>query len=338
LSAQGPRVLVIGRQAGLPPGGLPEQRTGAEYVMADDMETIRAHLAGCDVVFHYNHPRDALSANWELCRRLRWVHIGGVGVDWALFPELVASEVVLTNSRGIFDITLPEYLLTLMLALVKDLPATLRAQAVHEWQHGLLQPLHGARAVIVGAGSIGRAAARLLRSLGLEVTLVGRRARPAEPGAADDGRIRGIHDLPKLLPGADWLILLAPLTPETRGLIGAAELALLPPGARVANLGRGPLLVEAALIEALRSGRLAGAALDVFEREPLDATSPLWDMPNVIVSPHIGGDVVGVPEAFGRVFLANLERYIAGEPLQNVVDKHAGYVRDDPRGQVTADG
>jgi phosphoglycerate dehydrogenase-like enzyme len=306
--------------------------------MADDMETIRAHLAGCDVVFHYNHPRDALSANWELCRRLRWVHIGGVGVDWALFPELVASEVVLTNSRGIFDITLPEYLLTLMLALVKDLPATLRAQAINEWQHRLLQPLHGARAVIVGAGSIGRAAARLLRSLGLEVTLVGRRARPAEPGAADDGRIRGIHDLPKLLPGADWLILLAPLTPETHGLIGAAELALLPPGARVANLGRGPLLVEAALIEALRSGRLAGAALDVFEREPLDATSPLWDMPNVIVSPHIGGDVVGVPEAFGRIFLANLERYIAGEPLQNVVDKHAGYVRDDPRGQVSADG
>jgi phosphoglycerate dehydrogenase-like enzyme len=328
VSARRPRVLVIGRQAGLPPGGLPEQRTGAEYVMADDMETVRAHLAECDVVFHYNHPRDALRANWELCDRLRWVHIGGVGVDWALFPELVASEVVLTNSRGIFDTTLPEYLLTLMLALAKDLPATLRAQSAHEWQQRLLQPLAGGRVVIVGAGTIGRAAARLLCALGLEVTLVGRRARPDEPDPAGEGRIRGIGDLPKLLPGADWLILLAPLTPETRGLIGAAELALLPPGARVVNLGRGPLLVEGALIEALRSSRLAGAALDVFEREPLDPASPLWDMPNVIVSPHIGGDVVGTPDAFGRAFLGNLERYIAGQPLQNIVDKHAGYVRD----------
>lgn len=317
----------------MPPGGLPEPSSGAQYVMADDMETIRTHLPECDVVFHYNQPRDALRANWELCGRLRWVHIGGVGVDWALFPELVASEVVVTNSRGIFDTTLPEYLLTLMLALVKDLPTTLRAQATHEWQHRLLQPLHGGRALIVGAGSIGRAGARLLRSLGLEVTLVGRRERAGEPGERagelGEGRIRGIDALPELLPEADWLILLAPLTPETRGLIGAAELALLSPGARVVNIGRGPLLVEAALIEALRSGRLAGAGLDVFEREPLDPRSPLWDMPNVIVSPHVGGDVVGTPDAFGRAFLANLERYIAGQPLQNVVDKHAGYVRHD---------
>ena len=294
--------------------------------MADDMATVRAHLPECEVVFHFNQPRDALRANWELCGRLRWVHVGGVGVDWALFPELVGSEVVLTNSRGIFDTTLPEYLLTLMLALVKELPATLRAQSAHEWQHRLLQPLHGGRAVIVGAGSIGRAAGRLLRSLGVAVTLVGRRERPGEPG---EGRIRGIGDLAGVLPDADWLILLAPLTPLTRGVIGAPELALLPRGARVVNIGRGPLMVEAALIEALRSGRLAGAALDVFEGEPLHPASPLWDLPNVIVSPHIGGDVTGTPAAFGRAFLANLERYISGEPLQNVVDKRLGYVRPD---------
>jgi len=292
--------------------------------MADDMATVRTHLPECEVVFHYNQPRDALRANWELCGRLRWVHVGGVGVDWALFPELVASEVVLTNSRGIFDTTLPEYLLALMLALVKELPSTLAAQAAHEWQHRLLQPLHGGRAVIVGAGSIGRAAGRLLRSLGVEVTLVGRRERPGDPG---EGHILGIDDLAGVLPAADWLLLLAPLTPLTRGVIGAAELALLPPGARVVNIGRGPVMVEAALIEALRSGRLAGAALDVFESEPLHSASPLWDLPNVIVSPHIGGDVVGTPDALGRAFLANLERYISGEPLQNVVDKGLGYVR-----------
>ncbi len=317
------RVMVIGRQAGEPPAGLPERQTGAEYVMADTMAEVRAHLADCDVVFHYGRPRDALAVNWELTRRLCWVHVGGVGVDWALFPRLIDSDVVLTNSRGVFDTTLPEYLLTLMLALVKELPETVRAQERHEWRHRLLRPLHGSRAVILGAGSIARAAGRLLRSMGVDVALVGRSERAGAPG---EGRIRTVADIHQLLPAADWLILIAPLTPGTRGLVGAAELARLPRGARLVNIGRGPVLVEAALIEALRAGMLAGAALDVFEDEPLDAGSPLWDMPNVIISPHIGGDVADTPAAFARAFLANLRRYIAGEPLENVVDKHLGFV------------
>ncbi len=317
------RVMVIGRQGEELPFGLPDSRTGAEYVMAESMPDVRAHLADCDVVFHYGRPRDALSANWALTGRLRWVHVGGVGVDWTLFPELVESDVVLTNSRGVFDTTLPEYLLSLMLALLKDLPGTIRAQAQHQWRHRMLDPLSGGRAVIVGAGTIAQAAARLLRALGVSVTLVGRRERDGDP---DEGRIRAVADLPALLPNADWLIVLTPLTPQTRGLIGVAELASLPLGARVVNIGRGPVVVEEALIGALRSGALAGAALDVFEHEPLDAGSPLWDMPNVIVSPHIGGDVADTPQAFSRAFLANLERYMAGEPLQNVVDKHLGFV------------
>ncbi len=317
------RVMVIGRQGGKPPFGLPESRTGAEYVMAESMADVRDHLADCDVVFHYGRPRDALSANWALTGRLRWVHVGGVGVDWTLFPDLVESDVMLTNSRGVFDTTLPEYVLALMLALAKDLPGTIRAQEQHQWRHRMLEPLGNAQAVIVGAGSIGRAAARLLRSMGVSVTLVGRRERDDESG---EGRIRAVVDLPALLPNADWLILLTPLTPQTRGLIGAPELALLRPGARLVNIGRGPVVVEGALIEALRSGAIAGAALDVFEHEPLDAGSPLWDMLNVIVSPHIGGDVADTPQAFSRAFLANLERYMAGESLENVVDKRLGFV------------
>jgi phosphoglycerate dehydrogenase-like enzyme len=320
------RVMVIGRQADRFPEGLPESDTGAEYVMADSMAQVAANLAQCDVVFHYGEPRDALSANWELTGRLRWLHVGGVGIDWALFPELVASEVQLTNSRGIFDTSLPEYLLSLMLALVKDLPATYRAQQRREWQHRLLEPLAGGRAVIVGAGSIARAAGRLLRTLGLEVTLVGRTEREGEPG---EGRIRDVADLRALLPSADWLIVLVPLTPQTRGLIGAAELAALPRGARLANIGRGPTVQQDALVDALRSGHLAGAALDVFEREPLPPESPLWDMPGVIVSPHIGGDEADTPRAFAEAFLANLRRYRAGEPLANVVDKRLGFVPAD---------
>jgi phosphoglycerate dehydrogenase-like enzyme len=290
------------------------------------MAQVRADLAQCDVVFHYNEPRDALSANWELTERLRWLHVGGVGIDWALFPELAASDVQLTNSRGVFDTSLPEYLLSLMLALVKDLPATYRAQQRHAWEHRLLEPLTGGRAVIVGAGSIARAAGRLLRTLGLEVTLVGRTEREGEPG---EGRIRGVADLRALLPSADWLIVLAPLTPQTHGLIGAAELAALPRGARFANIGRGPTVQQDALVDALRSGHLAGAALDVFEHEPLPPESPLWDMPGVIISPHIGGDEADTPRAFAEAFLANLRRYLAGEPLVNVVDKRLGFVPAD---------
>jgi len=317
------RVMVIGRQAGLLPAGIPESETGADYVTAETMDDVRTHLAHCDVVFHYGRPRDALSANWALAQRLRWLHVGGVGVDWVLFPELVESEVVLTNSRGVFDTSLPEYLLSLMLALTKDLPGTIRAQDRHQWQHRLLEPLTGGRAVIVGAGSIARAAGRLLRTLGVEVTLVARNERDGGPG---EGRIRAIAELPQLLPSADWLIVVVPLTPHTRGLIGAAELAALPRGARFANIGRGPTVDEVALAEALRTGHLAGAALDVFEQEPLPAQSPLWDMPNVIISPHIGGDEAGTPRAFAEAFLANLRRYLAGEPLVNVVDKRLGFV------------
>ena len=318
-----PRVLVIGRQAGERPVGLPEDRTGAGYVFADDMSEVRAHLPDCDVVFHYGRPRGALREAWMLTGKLRWVHIGAVGVDWAIFPELATSPIVVTNSRGVFDVTMPEYLLALMLALAKDLPRTLRAQAERRWEHRLLQALAGGRAVILGAGSIAVASASLLRTLGLEVTLVGRSERQE---AAGGGRIRAVRDLHELLPTADWLLLIAPLTAETRGLVGAAELAALPAGARVVSIGRGPVLVEAALIEALRSGALGGAALDVFEEEPLAEDSPLWSLPNVIVSPHIGGDVAGTPAAYTRAFLANLERYLAGQPLANVVDKRLGYV------------
>ena len=317
------RVMVVGRQAGLFPEGLPETGSGAEYVMAESMDDVRASLAGCDVVFQYGHPRDALSANWELTERLRWVHVGGVGIDWALFPELIASDVPLTSSRGVFDTSLPEYLLALMLASVKDLPATYRAQQRHEWQHRLLEPLAGRRAVVVGAGSIGQATGRLLRAMGMTVTIVGRTERAGAPG---EGRIRGLADLPGLLPSADWLIALLPLTPDTHRLIGPAELTALPRGARFANIGRGPTVDEAALTEALRSGHLAGAVLDVFEHEPLPPESPLWDMPNVIVSPHIGGDEADTPRAFAEAFLVNLRHYLADEPLENIVDKRLGFV------------
>jgi phosphoglycerate dehydrogenase-like enzyme len=290
--------------------------------MADTVDDVRAGLADCDVVFHYGEPKDALRANWGMASSLRWLHIAGVGVDWTLFPEVVDSDVLVTNSHGVFDTTLPEYVLALMLAMIKDLPGTFRFQTRREWNQRLQVPLAGSRAVLVGAGSIGRSTGRVLRGLGVEVTLVGRTERD---GADGEGRIRAVAELHDLLPGADWLLLITPLTESTRGLIGAAELARLPAHARLVNIGRGKVVVEAQLIDALQAGALAGAALDVFEEEPLPEASPLWSMPNVIVSPHVGGDVQGTPEAFSRVFQENLARYLAGQPLHNVVDKQLGY-------------
>jgi phosphoglycerate dehydrogenase-like enzyme len=210
-----------------------------------------------------------------------------------------------------------------MLALVKDLPATFAAQQRHEWQHRLLEPLRGGHAVIVGAGSIARSAGSLLRAVGMRTTLVARSEREGGPG---EGRIRAIADLQALLPTADWLVVIAPLTPATHALIGADELALLPSGARLVNIGRGPTVVEEALVASLRSGHLRGAALDVFELEPLPAESPLWELPGVIVSPHIGGDEADTPRRFSEAFLTNLRRYLACKPLLNVVDKHLGFV------------
>jgi phosphoglycerate dehydrogenase-like enzyme len=195
--------------------------------------------------------------------------------------------------------------------MAKDLPGTLAAQARREWRHRETEPIAGRRVVVVGGGPIGRAIAGLLGAVGMDVELVGRRE---------------FDGLRRLLPGADWLVLAAPLTDATRGMLDAAALALLPPSARVINVGRGALVVEPDLVDALREHRIAGAALDVFAREPLPADSPLWALPGVIVSPHMSGDLIGWRQDLVEVFRDNLARYQAGEPLRNVVDKTLGYV------------
>jgi phosphoglycerate dehydrogenase-like enzyme len=315
-------VLVLGASPDSPPPGIPEVRTGARYRFADDAAGLRAALPTTDAIFHWSNRTALLRAAWPSAARLRWIHATGVGVEWSIFPELIDSQVQLTNCRGVFDSTMPEYALALLLALAKDIPATLAAQTRRLWHHRPLAPLTGRRAVVVGAGTIGRATARLLIAIGMEVVLVGRTARP-DP---EFGRIAGSTDLGTVLPGAQALLVVLPATSETRGLIGRDELAALPPSAWLVNIGRGTTVDEGALTDALRSGSLAGAALDVFEREPLPADSRLWELPNVIVSPHIGGDVDGWLSWFSDAFLENLERFIAHRPLENVVDPRLGYV------------
>lgn len=287
-----------------------------EARFVNSAETLAAALPGTEVLLVWDFLSDAVRDAWPVGAQdstagLRWVHTASAGVDRLVFPGLVDAPVTVTNSRGVFDVPIAEYVLGLVLAQAKDLAGTLAHQRRREWRHRETEPVAGRCAVVVGGGPIGATIGRYLRAVGLRVHVVGRREFP---------------DLPRLLPDADWLVLAAPLTDATRGMLDAATLALLPRHARVINVGRGALVVEDDLVAAVAEGRIAGAALDVFATEPLPADSPLWDLPGVLVSPHMSGDVAGWRDELARVFADNLARYRAGEPLQNVVDMSLGYV------------
>ncbi len=284
------------------------------YATADQLP---AALPSADVLLVWDFRSDAVRDSWAAADSLCWVHTASAGVDRLIFDGLVDSDVALTNSRGVFDTAMAEYVLGMVLAYAKDLPTTLALQARGQWRHRETETVAGKVAVVVGGGPIGVAVAAMLRAVGMSVRLVGRRAR--------DG-VHAADELPELLGDCDYLVLAAPLTAATLGMADAALLARLPARARLVNVGRGALVVQDDLVDALRGGRLAGAALDVFETEPLPAGHPLWTLPGVIVSPHMSGDVLGWRDALVGLFADNLARYRAGRPLRNVVDKTQGYV------------
>lgn len=298
---------------------------GVRFDAPATREEAEASLPEADVVLGYVlRPENFASA-----RRLRWVHSMAAGVTGMLFPAFVESEVVLTNGRGVHAPAMAEHALGVMLAFTRRLHLARDAQRERAWRQrelGGTPPsfgeLAGRTLGLVGFGEVGSAVARAARAFGMEVIAV--RRRPAADPAPAHAQWPP-ERLGEMLALADWVVLVAPQTAATTGMIGAAELARMKPGARLVNLGRGALVDEPALIEALRSGRLAGAALDVFATEPLPAASPLWEMPEVIVTPHTSGTT---PEYWDRCrerFAANLRRWLAGEPLEYVVDKRAGY-------------
>jgi phosphoglycerate dehydrogenase-like enzyme len=284
-------------------------------------------LPGADVLLVWDFRATALASAWSAASSLRWVHAASAGVNHVLTPDVVNSDVVVTNSRGVFDEPMAEYVLGLTLALAKDLPTTLSRQRERRWQHRETERLGGRHALVAGTGPIGRAIGRKLAAIGMTVTGLGRVARSADP---DLGEVLPMSSLSEVLPDADYLVLAAPLTDETRGMIDAKALAAMKPTARLINVSRGHLVVQEDLVEALAAGRIAGAALDVFVDEPLAADSTLWRLPNVIVSPHMSGDVVGWRAELVTLFADNLSRYLDGRPLRNVVDKTRGYVRENP--------
>ncbi|SCK54837.1 Phosphoglycerate dehydrogenase [Streptomyces sp. WMMB 714] len=306
-----------------PPPRLDRLSGRARIVHADE-NTLAEHLPAADVLLVWDFLSDAVREAWPGGGpRPRWVHTPSAGVD-RLLPELSASpDTVITNARGVFDQPIAEYVAGLTLAMAKDFRGSWELQRQRRWRHRETKRVGGTRAVVVGSGPIGRAVGRTLKALGVAVELVGRTERTGDP---DFGKVHPGDALHGLLGDADWVVCVAPLTEESRGMFDAAAFARMKPGAHFINVGRGQHVVEKDLKRALVEHRIAGAALDVFADEPLSAESELWDVPGLLVSPHMSGDTIGWRDDLAEQFLDNFDRWEAGEPLLNVVDKELGYV------------
>ncbi len=292
------------------PDSVPERLapvTAAAEVRLVESDRLATALPGAEVLFVYDFRSSALRETWSAADSLRWVQIASTGVDPVLFDEFVASDVVLTNSRGIFERPIAEYVLAQILAFAKDIRRSTRAQAALSWRHFESESIEGTPVGVLGTGPIGQAISTLLGAVGMRVTVLGR----AESA-----------DLSSYVGEFEYLVLAAPLTPQTRGIVNARVLSAMRPTARLINVGRGELVGTWDLVSALNRGGIAGAALDVTDPEPLPVGHPLWRTPNTHITPHNSGDVRGWSDRLQDQFVVNFERYLRGEELLNIVDKN----------------
>jgi len=279
-------------------------------------------IGPCQVAFTSRLTAEAFAR----AQHLRWLHSPAAGVGSMLFPAMQNSPVVMSNSRGMNAGAVAEHALLLLLAVTRRLPEAVRAQDERRWISNELSGLpclRGKTLGVVGLGAIGQALAVMAAALGMRV--IGTRREVDAPVPAGVADAFAPEALPRLLAEADYVVVAAPLTAETKGLLGAAEFRQMKPSAWLVNVARGKIVREADLVEALRDGVIAGAALDVVEHEPLDSGSPLWSMPNVLLTPHVGGFRADYWEAATDLFAASLEKYLRGEQPANIVDKLAGY-------------
>lgn len=265
----------------------------------------------------------------ERAPRLRWIQLSSAGIDRLAETPLATSHVTLTTASGIHSATISEYVIGGMIALAKRFPDAMRAKSEAAWRPYWPQTLEGKTVGIVGAGHIGSRVGHVAKAMGMRVIGSRRstqtRISGTDAGDPDIDELVPSSDLNYLLSESDFVVIATPLTQETRGLIGEAELAAMKPTAAIVNIARGGVIDEPAMIATLKEGGIAGAALDVFSQEPLPAESELWGLDNVIMTPHISG---GMPDYMQRVvdlFADNLRRYLAGEPLANVFDAARGY-------------
>lgn len=305
------------------PDGLDAAAPLADVVAVGADDDLASVLPRVDAVFAWVAEPAWLTRVATDAPRLRWLQSSSDGVDHVLVPALRdRADVAVTNARGIFEAPIAEWVIGAMLAMVTGLARSIVDQTERRWTTGRrTERLAGKHLLVVGPGPIGRETATRATALGMTVSAVGREAR-SDPSF---GSIEGPERFREELARADVVLDALPLTGSTRHRFDADAFSSMRRGARFVNVGRGATVDQAALVEALRTGHLGGAALDVFESEPLPADDPLWTLPNVIVSPHVSGDVEGYEEQTVALFLDNLSRFARGEPLRNLVDVRAGF-------------
>ena len=280
-------------------------------------EDVAAELADAEVFYGYHEP-----AVFREAEQLRWIQTSSAGMDAILDEALVARGLLITNASGVYAPQVAASAWALTLAIARGLPVCFRNQMEHRWEWGPVYALDGATAGIVGLGGIGRRYAKIAAAFGMRVLAVDAH-EPPKPDEVEE--VWPMDRLEELLAAADVLTISCPATRETQDLINRSGLAKMKPTAILVNIARGGIVNEDALREALEEGRLAGAGLDVTKTEPLPSDSPLWDTPNLIITPHCAGLSPLRERKMTEFFCANLRRYLAGEPLVNVVDQNKGY-------------
>jgi phosphoglycerate dehydrogenase-like enzyme len=296
-----------------------------QTVVGCSVEDFAPYRESATAILHWSSPRALLREVFLAAPRIAWVHSRSAGLDTLLFPELIRSAVTLTNGTGVFSASLGEFALAAILYFAKDLRRMIRNQEAGAWEPFDVEPIAGKTLAIVGYGDIGRATATRAHALGMKVLALKRHPQLREEDRAFIDSVYGVDALDEVLAQCDYAVLAMPLTPETRGLVGAAHLATMKPDAVLINIGRGPVVDEPALVQALKAGRLKGAALDVFDEEPLPAGHPFYSLGNVLLSPHCADHLPDWKKDAMRFFLEQAERFHAGAPLKNVVDKQRGY-------------
>ena len=313
-------IAVFGSWAGIS-ADLVRRALPDDQILAPDNDDL-APLADVEIAFG-GFSTERLRAVLAAAPKLRWVHTFSAGVDPHVAEMAKYPKVLFTNNTGAYDIPIAEHVMAMLFAAAKRVPEHLAAQARHEWQRERPHAeLRDATLVILGMGSIGGELARLATAVGMRVIGIRRDASRPAPGVE---RIVPPDRLRDVAGEADYLAVTAALTPRTRGMVSANVLRALKPTAWVINIARGPIVDEAALALALQERRIGGAALDVFDTEPLPASSPLWSCDNAIITPHVSNSSPRVAERSLALVAENLRRFNAGEPLLNQVDRTVGY-------------
>jgi phosphoglycerate dehydrogenase-like enzyme len=318
-------ILVLANPNDPPPALLDKLRSEATVIVGNSVDAFENAAPSATIILNWSGALDLFRKTFAICPNLHWVHSRSAGLDRSMFSELVESPIPLTNGVGVFSASLGEFALGAILYFAKDFRRMIRNQVAGVWEAFDVLPIAGYTVGIVGYGDIGRAVASRVRGLGMKVLALKRHPQPAHLADPLVEKFYTPDQCAEMISHCDYIVVSAPLTTETRGMIGQPEIAAMKPTAVVINVGRGPLIDENALIRALSINRIRGAALDVFDKEPLPAGHAFYKLENVLLSPHCADHTPDWLDNAMEFFISQYERFRKNEPLLNLVNKKLGY-------------